>query len=211
MRELSGKLKTHRTHRALAATRTAHHLPRCRGMTLIELLAVLSIVAISAQLFGITFQSALANMRSASAMRHIASIMALARHEAILRRRPVTVCAVDATDRCQRDWQKNHRITAFIDDNENRRYEPGEVKLREITWPLQDGTLSWRASLARPYLEFEETGATWQNGTLFYCPASRDARQARALVISQSGRNYLPGDTNGDGIREDRTGRNLRC
>lgn len=184
---------------------------RSRGLTLIELLAVLSVIAIALQLGMAPMQSMVAEMRSATAMRHIASLMALARHEALLRNRPITVCALNRLNRCERDWREDHRIAAFIDANEDRRFEPGETMLRELRWPIAHGVLSWRASLARPYIEFEPTGATWQNGTLFYCPANGDARQARALVLSQSGRNYLPGDSNGDGIREDRSGRNLSC
>jgi hypothetical protein len=92
-----------------------------------------------------------------------------------------------------------------------RRAGGHEPLLRELRWPLRGGELSWRASLARGYIEFEDSGATWQNGTLYYCPDSRDARHARALVLSHSGRSYLTVDSNGDGIREDRRGRNLRC
>lgn len=181
------------------------------GFTLIELLLILAVLGIALQITASPMASKLADVRSASAMRHIATLLNYARHEAVLRGRSVTVCAVTSSGQCDRDWQHDKRIALFIDSNRNRRQDPGEVALREIRWPLSSGELSWRASLARPYIEFAENGATWQNGTLFYCPQSRDARQARALVISHSGRSYLPGDSNGDGIREDRQGKNLRC
>jgi type IV fimbrial biogenesis protein FimT len=187
-----------------------------RAFTLIELLLVLAVLGIALQLTAAPFSHRLADLRSATAMRHLSSLFAFARQEALIRRRPVTVCALATDDSasspaCDRNWQDGHVITVFIDTNENRRRDSSEIALREIRWPLKDGELSWRASLARPYINFESSGGTWQNGTLYYCPASRDARQARAMVISHSGRTYLPGDSNGDGIREDRTGRNLRC
>jgi type IV fimbrial biogenesis protein FimT len=182
-----------------------------RAFTLIELLIVCACLAITLQITAAPFADAIADARSASAMRHLSSLLNYARQEAVLRGTPVTVCALTPTGRCSRDWLDDHRIAVFVDGDSNRRLGSQERILRELRWPLENGELSWRASLARSYIEFENNGATWQNGTLYYCPASRDARQARALVLSQSGRSYLPGDSNEDGIREDRNGRNLRC
>lgn len=185
----------------------------CRpcGFTLIELLIVLAILSIALGLTAAPFAKRIDDARSATAMRHFSSLFALARQEALIRQRPVTVCALTAESRCSRVWTDNPAVVVFIDGNDNRRLDADEQPLREIQWPLIGGELSWRASLARDHLRFEPNGGTWQNGTLYYCPKSRDARQARALVISHSGRNYMPGDSNGDGIREDRQGRNLRC
>lgn len=181
------------------------------GLTLIELMLVLIVIGISLQLTGASFAEKIADTRSASAMRNVSTLFSYARQEAVMRRKPTTVCLIDADGKCQRFWFEGYPITVFIDSNENRRYELGETLLRQIQWPMRGAELSWRASLARPYIVFTETGGTWQNGTLFYCPDSRDARQARALVINHAGRSYQTVDSNGDGIREDRGGRNLRC
>ncbi|GAB5413057.1 MAG: hypothetical protein Cons2KO_06600 [Congregibacter sp.] len=181
------------------------------GFTLIELLLVVTCLSIALGLSAAPFAARLAEIRSESAMLFLANLINLSRQEAILRGRPVTLCALDTDSRCHREWTNSHRVAVFIDTNRDRRLGPAEPLIREARWPMTQGELLWRASLARPYIEFEQTGATWQNGTLVYCPASRDARQARALVLSHSGRAYLPGDSNGDGIREDRSGKNLRC
>ncbi|MEM1404549.1 MAG: GspH/FimT family protein [Pseudomonadota bacterium] len=181
------------------------------GFTLLELLLVLAVLSISLQLTTAAFAPQLREMRSASAMNHVAGLMAYARHEALLRRRPVTVCVLDADNRCTRTWLPGFRLIAFVDTNANRRLEASDELLRDTDWPMTGAELSWRASLARPYIAFTETGGTWQNGTLYYCPETRDARQARALVVSHSGRAYATVDSNGDGIREDRTGKNLKC
>lgn len=187
------------------------HRPRASGFTLIELLLVVAALAVALGISAAPFRDRVEDLRSATAMRHLSSLFAMARQEALIRQRPVTVCALTAEKRCTRIWNINRSIAAFIDKNDNRRLDSGDTLLREIRWPLVGGELSWRASLARNYLRFETNGGTWQNGTLYYCPNSRDARKARALVMSHSGRNYMPGDSNGDGIREDREGRNLRC
>ena len=185
--------------------------PALAGFTLLELLIVVAVLAISLQLTTVSFAPHLREMRSAAAMNHVAGLFAYARHEALLRRTPVTVCVLDTGSKCSRTWLPGYRLIAFIDSNGNRRLEPSDVLLREADWPMSNAELSWRASLARPYVAFLETGGTWQNGTLYYCPENRDARQARALVVSHSGRAYATTDSNGDGIREDRKGKNLRC
>ncbi|WP_439100715.1 GspH/FimT family pseudopilin [Congregibacter sp.] len=181
------------------------------GFTLIELLIITTILSITLGLTAAPLAKRIDELRSASAMRHLASLFSLARQEALLRQEAITVCALNTAKRCHRQWTDSHSIAVFIDSNNNRRLDVNDQLIRAIQWPLTGAELSWRASLARNHLRFEPNGGTWQNGTLYYCPKSRDARQARALVISHSGRNYLPSDSNGDGIREDRQGRNLRC
>lgn len=181
------------------------------GLTLIELLLVAVMLGIALQMTLPGFARRADDLRSAMALRHLSSLLAYARYEALLRERSITVCAVDSDGRCQRDWSSRHRIEVFMDDNANRQRDSNELVLRSVTWPLERGTLSWRASLGRNYLRFAASGSTWQNGTLYYCPDSRDRRFARALVVSQSGRSYLTVDSDGNGIREDRSGRDLTC
>ncbi|MEM6484172.1 MAG: GspH/FimT family protein [Pseudomonadota bacterium] len=184
---------------------------KSRAFTLIELLITVSVVSIALGLTGPSLAGLAANMRSYAALQGIVSTLSLARQEAMLRRQQVTVCAVAPDGSCSRDWRSEHEITVFIDSDKDGKPGIGELILRQTRWSLRDSELSWRASLARRYLRFEATGGTWQNGTLYYCPASGDIRHARSLVISHSGRAYLPGDSNGDGIREDRRGVNLSC
>ncbi|MEM1190594.1 MAG: GspH/FimT family protein [Pseudomonadota bacterium] len=184
---------------------------QARGLTLIELLLVLLMLGIALQAALPSFSDRIADLRSAAAMEQLGRLFSLARQEALQGKRRVTVCAVDLSGRCSRVWSKDHEIHVFLDSNGNHQPDARERRLRKLRWPMEGGELSWRASLARPYISFETHGGTWQNGTLYYCPQSRDPRQARALVLSHSGRAYLTTDSNGDGLREDRRGRNLSC
>jgi prepilin-type N-terminal cleavage/methylation domain-containing protein len=184
---------------------------RHQGLTLLELLIALVILALLLGLGVPSFSSLLAENRGRAAMSQMRALFAFARQQALTTGQRTTVCAVRRDGRCIRDWLADHEIVVFVDIDENRRLDASDRLLRRIAWPVTQAELSWRASLGRPQLTFEPSGATWQNGTLFYCPSSRDARHARALVISQTGRSYMPGDSNGDGIREDRSGNNLTC
>jgi len=199
-------------HRIISRRRSGPRLARCcRGLTLLELLLVLSVMALALRLSTPPFAERLADLRAAAAMRQLSALLGEARYSAVLRRERITLCARSSSGNCERDWGGAEDIVVFLDRNRNRRHDAAEPLLRQLRWPLRQAELSWRASLARPYKEFRPSGRTAQNGTLYYCPANRDARQARALVLNHGGRNYLTTDSNGDGIREDRSGRNLRC
>jgi len=181
------------------------------GFTMIELLLAVVILAILLASAGPAFSRYLAETRARAAMSHMQTLFAYARFEAVHTGRRTTLCALDTSGRCSRDWNAGHAVSVFHDRNENRRLDNSETVRRSVQWPIRQSRLSWRASLAATHLTFDSFGSTWQNGTLIYCPRSGDARLARALVISQTGRSYLTRDRNGDGIREDRHGVNLVC
>ena len=172
---------------------------------MIALLAIALLIAIP------SMANRIAEHRGDAAIQHIAALLSYARLEAQLRGDAVTLCTTDRDGSCQRFWNTTSTIRVFLDTNGNRRFDPGEEVLRQLRWPMKDGTLEWRASFARHFIAFEPDGGTWQNGTLLYCPASGDSRHARALVLGQSGRAYLSGDRDGDGVHEDRQGTPLDC
>ena len=184
---------------------------RASGLTMIELLMTLGILAILLATAGPAFSRYLAETRARTAMAHMQTLFAYARFEAVHSAQAMTLCALDGDGRCSRVWGPEHTVSVFRDRNENRRLDGDEAPKRSVRWPLREGRLFWRASLAATHLTFDSGGATWQNGTLVYCPENRAARHARALVISQTGRSYLTRDRDGDGIREDRRGINLDC
>lgn len=181
------------------------------GFTMIELLIALMILSILLAIAGPGFSRYFAETRARTAMAHMQTLFAYARFEAVHSARKMTLCALDPDGRCSRDWGPEHAVSVFHDQNENRRADSDEVLMRSVRWPIKKGRLFWRASLAATHLTFDSGGATWQNGTLIYCPENRDPNHARALVISQTGRSYLTRDRDGDGIREDRKGVNLDC
>lgn len=183
----------------------------CLGFTLAELLVTLAIITTGLLVVVPSFSRIVADAHSRSAMHHMMSIFAFARFSAVTRGETVTLCAIDSNAACSRDWTGEHRISVYVDQNENRQLDHDEPLLRQVQWPLANGEIRWRASLGRRYIRFRSDGASWQNGTLYYCDNTRDPRHARALVLSQSGRAYLAADKNNDGIREDRLGRNLSC
>jgi len=181
------------------------------GLTLIELLITLLLLAVIASLSSNAFSNLIPRHRALTAMTTFRGLFQFARTTAIYSQRTVTVCALTSAQKCTRDWSGDRRIAVFYDNNQNRYLDEKDEGLRLLDWPARKGVVSWRASLARTYINFLPQGNTWQNGTLYYCPANGDVRHANALVLSHSGRSYHPGDSNGDGIREDRKFKPLSC
>lgn len=184
---------------------------RSIGLTLVELLVVLAITIIMLTLSASSFSTLLQREQGLQAISTFSNLFRFARTMAVQYQAPVTVCALDSASACNRDWDEGREVVVFIDNNNNHRLEPGDNLLRNLDWPAHKGKVRWRASLGRRYITFLELGNTWQNGTLYYCPTNKEIKFARALVVSHTGRSYHPGDSNGDGIDENKAGRNLDC
>ena len=181
-----------------------------RGFTLIELLVTLTLTALLGQLAWTGFADFLARQRQLTAIAEVRSLVRFSRFTALGTRQRATLCALDSSNRCNRDWTGRH-IAVFTDSNRNRALDANERLHRSLDWPAVRGNLHWRASLGRPYLAFTTAGRSAVNGSFSYCPSNADARFAAAIVVSHSGRTYVPGDSDGDGTRETASGRNLSC
>ena len=182
-----------------------------RGISLMELLTVLALIVTLMTLTGPTFVHLSERSQVRRAMDTFRDLFQFARTHAVYSAQPTTVCAIDSDGRCIKSWQGSKDIIVFVDKTKNRRLDSGDELLRSINWPTGKGSIRWRSALGRPYITFLQMGNTWQNGTLYYCPENDDARYAGALVVSQGGRGYEPGDRNEDGIAENRYGDNLSC
>ena len=141
------------------------------------------------------------------------TLLALARHTAILKGLHVTVCPAHASrrDRCGRRNQWHMGTLAFEDINANRRLDGRDVVLRTLP-PLQHSKVTWRAFRNRSYLLFTPRGMTdWQNGHFLFCPNDDNPGNARQIVLNYAGRTYFSQDSDGDGVHEGVNGKALKC
>jgi type IV fimbrial biogenesis protein FimT len=182
-----------------------------RGLTLVELLITLAIAALLLRLAVPGVRDLLAAQRAAAASNGVVSAVHLARSAAITFRVSVVLCP-SRGGRCgsQANWPEGGLI--FGDENGNAEYDDGERLFGAMPALERGALLRWRSFRNRSYLRFEPSGLTaWQNGHFQYCPASGDIRHARQVIINSAGRTRVAHDTDGDGIREDAAGRDLRC
>jgi len=115
-----------------------------RGFTLIEAMLALVVLGILGAIAVPTFRQFTSNTRVSAATNGLASALARARNEALLRSTPVSVCAAsDANlNACGTQWTQGW--IAFIDVNGSGSIDPTESVLQ--TWAAPGGTISMNSS-----------------------------------------------------------------
>jgi len=180
-----------------------------RGMTLVELLAVLSIAAILLGIGVPGMHRLVAGTRANGSMAELQALLGLTRQSAITLGRVITLCGTTDGRICSNAWNGKPTLV-FIDSNANRRADGNEriLALSELT---QSARIRWSASGNRNYLRYRPDGGATEFGTFTYCPSNKDVRHARQIILSATGRPRAAVDSDGDGIVEDRNGRPLNC
>ncbi len=182
-----------------------------RGFTLLELMVSVTIVGVLSAIAIPNFTDFIVKMRVDNEISQLYRLLFIARNTAINTRRTVTVCPLSNLGQCDTDWQK--QLSAFIDINANKIYEPNlnERVIKSIAAVRQGEKLHY--GLRRNGVIYAPTGrlAGWgSNGTFRYCPKDH-LDKTRGIRVATSGRLYVSSDTDHDNKDEDRSGRELRC
>lgn len=181
---------------------------KSRGFSLLELMIVIAVSAIIMSIAFPSFTSFINNQERRSALYELTGIFAFARQHAVMNGALVTVCPLDSTDTCGRNW--NDDIHAFLDPNNTRKLSTNKALLRTIS-PSKNGYLTVR-SLNRSFFQFRPTGFVHSDlGNITWCPKSRDSSLAGQVIINRGGQVRLARDTDNDGIPEDSKGDPLSC
>lgn len=180
------------------------------GYTLLELLIALSILGVLLQM-GLPSLVQMQRSREADVlMKTLTGHIALARSEAAIQGRIVTLCPSQDSVHCGGDWAQGSIL--FLDRNGDRLLNQDDRVLRVRHEEMPSGSLRWRAFGNRQALQIDARGfLLHQSGNFTYCDASGDATLNRQLVVNATGRVRMSTDTDGDGIVEDSRGRPLLC
>jgi type IV fimbrial biogenesis protein FimT len=174
---------------------------RSHGVTLIELIMTLGVVAILASVAGPSFSDVRHNAGRTTTVNGFLHGLFLARSEAIKRGQVVTVCRSSDGSTCADnragEWQDGWMIFVNKDRDETPQRDADEdVLLVHEGW--SGGTISSnRGSYSfRPYQQ------AVVNGTIVFCDP-RGSQHARAIIISHTGRPRV--------ALRDASNRPLRC
>ncbi|MBI2379557.1 MAG: GspH/FimT family pseudopilin [Gammaproteobacteria bacterium] len=182
---------------------------RRNGFSLIELMIALALMGIALGGGVPAFRGLLERQRGSALLMSLQQDIALARSQAALSQRRVSLCPSADQVHCGSDWNQGRLV--FADDNGNGSREDGETILRHDDAPV-GLAMNWRSALRKPYLQFLPSGMTNHvNGSFVLCNEAKDRRSARALIINKMGRARASRDRSGDGIHEDASGRPLTC
>ena len=179
------------------------------GFTMIELLTAVAISSITLT-FGVSsMQTLVVEQRVDSYAGNILQSVHNARQHAILKGKPITLCASEDGQNCSENWSLGHLI--FIDHNGNRELDEEDKILNHSSGSNTSDPVYWRSFRVADTLQFLPTGITnHQNGTFTIC-GKNEVERARAVIVTKTGRPRMSQDANGDGLDEGADGRPLRC
>jgi len=180
------------------------------GFTLVETLFVLLIMSIITMMAGTAWQSLQQRMEARATLTLIANSLSDARHAAITRQSPVSLCGSRDGQACDGSWQSG--ILAFVDIAASGIPSDPQRILGFYRVPSRGARITWRAFGMKDLLRYDTMGRTSaSNGSFTYCPGNRDVRLARQIVLNRGGRVRYSLDRNGDGVHEDSSGKALTC
>jgi len=161
-----------------------------RGHTLIELSAILAILALLASFALPDAQRLIQEIRAETAIHSVRGAIAYARATAATHNRPVLLCPLDDQDRCHGDWSRGFAV--FIDLRGSAERDPKAPILRHFPALAEGSALRFRAFGSGRYLRMLPNGQTgWQNGRFEYCPPAGSGVRPRALVLNLQGRGRI--------------------
>jgi type IV fimbrial biogenesis protein FimT len=175
---------------------------RTGGLTLLELLIVISITAILATVALPSMSTLVAETRIRSATTMLASMMTFARMQAVARNSRVTLCPSEDGAGCREANEWNRGVMAFVDLNDNRQRDDDEELLgfREMNRNLQifSGADPASTGKSRKRVVFSPAGtAAGYTISVKFC--SPGAGTAPAVIILQNSGRMRVSDRDGSG------------
>ncbi len=182
-----------------------------RGFTLLELMVSVSILSILIGIAVPNFNHFIVKQRVDNEISLLNRLLFITRNIAINERQMATLCPLGIDNKCTTQWHKS--LSIFIDINKNKVFEPALGEYIIFTKQAIRFGDKLHYGKGRNGIIFSPTGrlAAWgSNGTFRYCPHKHEDKN-RGIRVAVSGRIYVSGDQNNDGIDEDRSGKPLKC
>lgn len=176
-----------------------------KGVTLVELMVTVSIVAIILGFVSPSIQSILIKNRIVAEINETSSLIQYARHHAIDEQAQVVVCPSADYSVCSTDW--NHPKIVFIDDDDNDIRGAGEELLITISATSATSLMTNTNDI----IKFFETGEANLATDILLCHKDGNAQYARSLSVTPQGRVKMSTDSDKDGVNEDASGTPLSC
>lgn len=175
------------------------------GLTLLEMLITVAIVAIVLTSVAPAMQSMLIQNRIIAETNELSGIIQYARHHSIDQQIDTIVCPSQNFTACTTDWNDVKMVFADIDGNGVRGANEDILVATSAASPNNELTGPGVA------LRFVASGAVNAPAVILLCHKDKVDKYARALLVSLQGRVKISRDDSNDGIHEDNSGNALDC
>ncbi len=168
------------------------------GITLLEIMATVTIVMIVAAIAMPSYRTVIRTARLTTQIYDFNAALNLARSEAVKRGVPVTVCPSTNQTACGASgtqWESGWIV--FVDNNNNQTVDTGEPILRAATALVAGYTLRGSTGLTS-YVTMNPKGqlSVAANGQFVLCENSQ-INPSRAILVNNVGRISIAADDNG--------------
>ncbi|WP_444918938.1 GspH/FimT family pseudopilin [Microbulbifer sp. JMSA003] len=185
-------------------------MKRIEGVTFLDLIIVITILALLATIAVPIFNDLTAQYRSKAKQWELFEILIYMRNKAYSERLSFTLCPLGNNNTCSSDWSNGALI--FKDMNSNGSIDPEDKIDRYFSRLRKGATLTWKSFNNKGFLIFRASGTTpSQSGNFAYCPTDGQAQLGWIIILNAIGRPYYGQDNDGDGIVENGSGDNLSC
>lgn len=175
------------------------------GLTLLEMLITVAIVAIVLTSVAPAMQTMLIQNRIIAETNELSGVIQYARHHSIDQQVDTIVCPSENFTACTTDWNDVKMVFADVDGNGAR--GANEDLLAATSAANPNNALSGPAVS----LQFEASGAVNTPAVIMLCHKDKVDKYARALIVSLQGRVKISRDDDNDGVHEDNDGDALDC
>lgn len=183
---------------------------QARGYTVLELLLVMSILAILLATAAAPLNNFFTRYSNELIGRQLFDLVSLGRGKAYGHRCTYTLCPLASDNNCGTDWTEGALL--FMDRDGDGKRASGEQVERIMSRLSPGASLVWRSFGNKNYLQFRPDGITRnQSGNFAYCPPGGEAENGWIIILNGAGRPYYGRDNDGDGIVENGSGDNLDC
>ncbi len=165
----------------------------------LSLVAIVLIVGIPSA------QNIIIQNRIVGALNELSGIVQFARATAIDEQVDTIVCPTTDFTNCTTNWSQAKMV--FVDENLSGTRNDNEELLVGTPIISSSNFITGPGAVIR----FQGNGEANSMATLLVCHKDKEAKYARALILSLQGRVKVSRDANQDGVHEDNSGSDLSC
>ncbi|GAB2689387.1 GspH/FimT family pseudopilin [Aliiglaciecola sp. 3_MG-2023] len=176
-----------------------------KGVTLVELMIGLAIVAIVLTISVPAAQGIIIKNRIVSEVNEISGVIQFARANAVDEQLTTIVCPTADFSTCSTNWNQVKMVFGDEDGNGSR---GDDEDILAATALLSDNNYVTGPAQA---IQFNPNGSANTQSTLLICHKNKEATYARQLTVTPQGRVKMSQDTDKNGVHENISGGALSC